>query len=58
MEAEGAGNGGGKLVHVLAVGVQVRHTEAEEEMGLGISGAKKSDSVLDLLWQGSLTSGI
>ena len=58
MEAEGAGNGGGKLVRVWAVGVQVRHTPAEEEMGLGISGAKKSDSGFDPLWQRSLTSGI
>ena len=58
MEAEGAGNGGGKLVHVLAIGVQIRHTETEEEMGLEISGAKKSDLVFDPLWQGSLTSGI
>ena len=52
MEAEGAGNGGGKLVRVRAVGVQVRHTQAEEEMGLGISGAKYQTRDLTLYGKG------
>lgn len=41
METKGAGTGGGELVHTLAVEVEVRHIEAEEEMGLETSGAKK-----------------